>query len=131
MTRLVRKRKQLRMTQAEIARMLGITPQVYGRHERRGIRNVDMAVKYARHLGCRPEEILELPRIGKTINTEGEKNEGSGLYRLDHRLQHCGGSPLFGALRQRQSAEIGAEEGEGIPKPENRHPDAGGPDPET
>ena len=63
MTRLVRKRKQLRMTQAEIARMLGITPQVYGRHERRGIRNVDMAVKYARHLGCKPEEILELPRI--------------------------------------------------------------------
>lgn len=63
MTRLARKRKQLRMTQAEIARILGITQQVYARRERCGIRNVDMAVKYARHLGCRPEEILELPRI--------------------------------------------------------------------
>ena len=62
MTKLARKRKQLRMTQAEIARILGITQQVYARRERCGIRNVDMAVKYARRLGCRPEEILELPR---------------------------------------------------------------------
>ena len=60
-----------------------------------------------------------------------KKNEGSGLHRMDHRLRHCGGPPLFGDLRQRQSAEIGAEEGEGIQKPENRHPDARGPDPET
>ena len=51
------------MTQAEIARILGITQQVYARRERCGIRNVDMASRYARHLGCRPEEILELPRI--------------------------------------------------------------------
>lgn len=63
MTKLARKRKQLRMTQAEIARMLGITQQGYARLERCGIRNVNMAARYARHLGCRPEEILELPRI--------------------------------------------------------------------
>ena len=63
MTKLVRKRKQLRIKQSEIARMLGISRQAYAKRERCGIRNVDMAVKYARHLGCRPEEILELPRI--------------------------------------------------------------------
>ena len=63
MTKLARKRKQLRMTQAEIARMLGITQQGYARLERCGIRNVDMAARYARPFGCRPEEILELPRI--------------------------------------------------------------------
>ena len=55
MTKLARKRKQLRMTQAEIARMLGITQPVYARRERCGIRNVDMAVKYARRLGCRTD----------------------------------------------------------------------------
>lgn len=63
MTKLARKRKQLRMTQAEIAKMIGIARQTYSEVERCGIRNVDMASRYARHLGCRPEEILELPRI--------------------------------------------------------------------
>ena len=51
------------MTQAEIARILGISQSKLSRLERCGIRNVDMAARYARHLGCRPEEILELPRI--------------------------------------------------------------------
>lgn len=63
MTKLARKRKQLRMTQAEIARILGISQSKLSRLERCGIRNVDMASRYARRLGCRPEEILELPRI--------------------------------------------------------------------
>lgn len=63
MTKLARKRKQLRMTQAAIARLLGMAQQSYAEVERRGIRNVDMAARYARHLGCRPEEILELPPI--------------------------------------------------------------------
>lgn len=63
MTQLAQKRKQLRLTKTEVARIIGITPQVYGRHERRGIRNVDMAARYAQFLGCRPEDILELPRI--------------------------------------------------------------------
>ena len=63
MTNLTRKRKQLRLTQTAMARLLGIARQVYARHERRGIRNVDMAARYAHYLGCRPEEILELPRI--------------------------------------------------------------------
>ena len=63
MTCLARKRKQLRITQSEIAQILGISRQAYAKCERCGIRNVDMAVKYARRLGCRPEEILELPRI--------------------------------------------------------------------
>lgn len=63
MTKLARKRKRLRLTQTAIARLLGITRQVYSRRERRGIRNVDMAMRYALRLGCRPEEILEIPRI--------------------------------------------------------------------
>lgn len=63
MTNLARKRKQLRMTQTAIARLLGITQQSYAEVERRGIRNVDMAARYARCLGCRPEDILELSRI--------------------------------------------------------------------
>ncbi len=63
MTKLARKRKRLRLTQTAIARLLGITRQVYSRRERRGVRNVDMAMRYALRLGCRPEEILELPRI--------------------------------------------------------------------
>ena len=63
MTKLARKRKQLRMTRTEIAKMIGIARQTYSEVERRGIRSVDMAARYARHLGCRPEEILELPRI--------------------------------------------------------------------
>ena len=72
MTKLARKRKQLRLTKTEVARIIGITPQVYGRHERRGIRNVDMAARYAHYLGCRPEEILEIPpHRGKAINTTG------------------------------------------------------------
>ena len=63
MTRLARKRKQLRLTQSAIADLLGIARQVYSRRERRGIRNVDMAARYARCLGCRPEEIIEPARI--------------------------------------------------------------------
>lgn len=63
MTKLARKRKRLRLTQTAIARLLGITRQVYSRRERRGVRNVDMAMRYALRLGCRPEEILEIPRI--------------------------------------------------------------------
>lgn len=62
MTKLARKRKKLRLTQTAIARLLGITRQVYSRRERRGVRNVDMAFRYALRLGCRPEEILEIPR---------------------------------------------------------------------
>lgn len=63
MTNLARKRKQLRLTQTAIARLLGIARQVYSRRERRGIRNVDMAARYARCLGCAPEEILEPVRM--------------------------------------------------------------------
>lgn len=63
MTKLARKRKRLRLTKTEVARIIGITPQVYGRRERRGVRNVDMAMRYALRLGCCPEEILEIPRI--------------------------------------------------------------------
>lgn len=63
MTNLARKRKQLRMTQTAIARLLGIARQSYAEVERRGIRNVDMAARYARCLGCRPEEIIEPAHI--------------------------------------------------------------------
>lgn len=63
MTKLATKRKKLRLTQTAIARLLGIAQQVYSRRERRGVRNVDMAMRYALRLGCRPEEILEIPRI--------------------------------------------------------------------
>nr|DAQ42114.1 MAG TPA: Helix-turn-helix XRE-family like protein [Caudoviricetes sp.] len=63
MTRLARKRKQLRLTQTAMAHLIGISQQAYAMHERRGIRNVDMAARYARYLSCRPEDILELPRI--------------------------------------------------------------------
>lgn len=62
-TALKTKRIELKLTQVNIARILGITQPSYCILERRGIRNVDTAVKYARHLGCRPEEILELPPI--------------------------------------------------------------------
>lgn len=65
MTKLARKRKRLRLTQTAIARLLGIARQVYSRRERRGVRNVDMAFRYALRLGCRPEEILEIPRIAE------------------------------------------------------------------
>ena len=71
-------------------------------------------------------------KINKEETTEGGKNnEGTGLHRMDHRLWHCGGPPLFGDLRQRQSAEIRAQMRAGIQKQENRHPDARGPDPKT
>lgn len=58
MTNLARKRKQLRLTQTVMANLLGISQPLYHYHERRGIRNVDMAARYARRLGCQPEEIL-------------------------------------------------------------------------
>ena len=48
MTRLARKRKQLRLTQTAMAHLIGISQQAYAMHERRGIRNVDMAARYAR-----------------------------------------------------------------------------------
>lgn len=63
MTKLARKRKRLRLSQTAIARLLGIARQSYAEVERRGIRNVDMAMRYALRLGCRPEEILEIPRV--------------------------------------------------------------------
>lgn len=63
MTKLARKRKQLRLPQTAIAQMLGISRQAYAMRERRGIRNVDMAARYARCLGCRPEEIIEPAHI--------------------------------------------------------------------
>lgn len=66
MTNLARKRKQLRLTQTAMARLLGIAQQVYSRRERRGIRNVDMAARYASRLGCAPEEILEPARMRAT-----------------------------------------------------------------
>lgn len=63
MTKLAQKRKKLRLTQTAIARLFGIARQSYAEVERRGVRNIDMAVRYALRLGCRPEEILEIPRI--------------------------------------------------------------------
>lgn len=66
MTRLARKRKQLRLTQSAIADLLGIARQSYAEVERRGIRNVDMAARYASRLGCRPEEIIEPARMRAT-----------------------------------------------------------------
>lgn len=63
MTKLATKRKKLRLTQTAIARLFGIARQSYAEVERRGVRNVDMAMRYALRLGCRPEEILENPRI--------------------------------------------------------------------
>lgn len=63
MTKLARKRKRLRLSQTAIARLLGIARQSYAEVERRGIRNVDMAMRYALRLGYRPEEILEIPRV--------------------------------------------------------------------
>ena len=65
MTRLSHIRHQLRLTQTAAARLLGITQQTYQRRERRGIRNVDMAFRYALRLGCRPEELLEIPRVAE------------------------------------------------------------------
>ena len=58
MTRLARKRKQLRLTQSAIADLLGIARQVYSRRERAGIKTYTTAKRYARRLGCQPEEIL-------------------------------------------------------------------------
>lgn len=58
MTNLARKRKQLRLTQSAIADLLGIAQSVYSRRERSGIRTYTTAKRYARHLGCQPEEIL-------------------------------------------------------------------------
>ena len=66
MTRLARKRKQLRLTQSAIADLLGIARQSYAEVERRGIRNVDMAARYASRLGCRSEEIIEPARMRAT-----------------------------------------------------------------
>ena len=66
MPRLARKRKQLRLTQSAIADLLGIARQSYAEVERRGIRNVDMAARYASRLGCRPEEIIEPARMRTT-----------------------------------------------------------------
>lgn len=63
MTRLARKRKQLRLTQSAMALLLGISQSTQSRCERRGIRNVDTAKRYARRLGCCPEEILEPARL--------------------------------------------------------------------
>lgn len=62
-TALKNKRLELKLTQVNIARLLGITQPSYCIMERRGIRNVDTAAKHALRLGCRPEEILEIPRI--------------------------------------------------------------------
>lgn len=58
MTRLARKRKQLRLTQSAIAALLGIARQTYSERERFGIRTYTTAKRYARRLGCQPEEIL-------------------------------------------------------------------------
>lgn len=63
MTKLAQKRKRLRLTQTAIANLFGISQQAYAMRERRGVRNVDMAFRYALRLGCRPEEILEIPRV--------------------------------------------------------------------
>ena len=63
MTQLARKRKQLRLTQTLMANLLEISQSTYSALERRGIRNVDMAARYARCLGCRPEEIIEPARL--------------------------------------------------------------------
>ena len=63
MTNLARKRKQLGLRQMVMANLLGISQSTYSALERRGIRNVDMAARYARCLGCAPEEILEPARI--------------------------------------------------------------------
>ena len=58
MTRLARKRKQLRLTQSAIAALLGIAQQTYSERERAGIRTYTTAKRYALRLGCQPEEIL-------------------------------------------------------------------------
>lgn len=63
MSNLAKKRKQLRLRQTVMANLLGISQSTYSALERRGIRNVDMAARYASRLGCRPEEIIEPARL--------------------------------------------------------------------
>lgn len=63
MTQLARKRKQLGLKQTVMANLLEISQSTYSALERRGIRNVDMAARYASRLGCAPEEIIEPARL--------------------------------------------------------------------
>lgn len=58
-TRLSRIRHQLRLTQTAAARLLGIARQSYAEQEKRGIRNIDRAARYAAVLGCDPRDLLE------------------------------------------------------------------------
>lgn len=54
----VRERKGL--TQADLSRLLGIARATVSTAEKKGIRNVAAAKRYARALNCDPLEIIEL-----------------------------------------------------------------------
>ncbi len=47
------------LTAIELSEMMGLTPGSICNQERRGIENTRMAVRYAKHLNCDPQELLE------------------------------------------------------------------------
>ena len=47
------------LTATELAELMGLTPGSVCNQEQRGIRNTDMAERYAAVLYCKPEELLE------------------------------------------------------------------------
>ena len=46
-------------TGVELAKMMGMTPGSICNQERKGIRTISTAEKYARYLKCRPQDLLE------------------------------------------------------------------------
>lgn len=59
MTKLKIIRNKCRISASELARRLKITRASICRAEKKGLRNVSSAKKYAAALSCKPEEILE------------------------------------------------------------------------
>lgn len=72
MTALGRLRKQARISQAELARRMKISRAAVNIAEKKGIRNVAAAERYAAILLCRPHELMDfgLSRVNNNINSE-------------------------------------------------------------
>ena len=74
-------RTLVRMTQAELATKMGVTPQTISQYER-GLKNPRPRTieKYANILGCKPEEIYS----EMYIESEGKSEMSEELKRLDN-----------------------------------------------
>ncbi len=62
MTKLHITRKKINITQAQLARIIGCTRASVNQAENRGIQNPKTALRYAKALNCKWQDLLEDPK---------------------------------------------------------------------